>query len=77
MSDLKRKEVKFNFEHERIAAFEILKRKLCEDLILRIYREGAETQSHTDASKAGFGAILMQIDATDDIFHPVEHENES
>lgn len=71
LSDLKRKEVKFVFGKEQKAAFEILKKKLCEDPVLRIYRDDAETQLHTDASKAGFGAILMQKDANDDKFHPV------
>lgn len=76
LSDLKRKECKFVFGPAQKSAFEILKKKLCEDPVLRIYREDAETQLHTDASKAGFGAILMQKDAQDDKFHPVYYMSE-
>lgn len=76
LSDLTRKENKFVFEKEQKAAFEILKQRLSNDPILRIYRDDAETQLHTDASKVGFGAILMQKDKDDDKFHPVYYMSE-
>lgn len=76
LSDLTRKENQFVFEKEQKAAFEILKQRLSSDPILRIYRDDAETQLHTDASKAGFGAILMQKDKDDDKFHPVYYMSE-
>lgn len=39
--------------------------------VLQIYKQDAETQLHTDASKYGYGAILLQKNDEDNQFHPV------
>lgn len=76
LTDLTRKENVFKFGEKERAAFETLKRALCECPVLRIYNEKAETQLFTDASKHGFGGILMQRCVDDDQFHPVYYMSE-
>ena len=39
--------------------------------MLRLYKVGAETELHTDASKFGYGAILLQKDDGDGGLHPI------
>lgn len=51
-------------------SFESLKQNLLSEPILSIYNSKYETELHTDASKLGFGAILMQKQ-DDGYFHPV------
>lgn len=48
-----------------------MKKLLSAQPILRIYCPGAETELHTDASSQGYGAILLQRDNEDRLFHPV------
>lgn len=71
LTDLLRKNNDFRLEKNQRIAFETLKYKLCNDPVLKIYREDAETHLLTDASKYGFGMILMQKCIDDDQFHPV------
>lgn len=71
LSDLLRANVNFKFGDKERGAFEILKGKLCENPILKLYKLGAETELHTDASMFGFGAILLQRDDGDGKMHPV------
>lgn len=52
-------------------AFNKLKSMLCSGPVLKLYRPGAETELHTDASRFGYGVILMQLDVDDGKFHPV------
>lgn len=73
LSDLTRKETKFVFKEEQRAAFEQLKRCLMANPVLKIYDPLAETELHTDASKYGFGAVLMQKDNDDQQMHPVHY----
>lgn len=56
------------FEKE---AFELLKKHLNHQSALSLYRIGAETELHTDASKFGYGVILFQRDAGDGLLHPI------
>ncbi|XP_033318399.1 uncharacterized protein K02A2.6-like [Bombus bifarius] len=71
LTDLLKKEVKFQFGDREVEAFEILKTALVNEPVLKLYRMGAETELHTDASAEGYGAILMQLDLDDGKFHPV------
>lgn len=38
---------------------------------MNLFRVGAETELHADASKYGYGAILLQKNSEDQRFHPV------
>lgn len=52
--------------------FHQIKSVLSEEKMLRIlYRIGAETELHTNASSQGLGAILLQKNAEDRLFHPI------
>lgn len=63
--------MRFTFGADQEQAFEQLKTILTRDPILKLYKVNAETELHTDASKYGLGAILLQRDAGDDQLHPV------
>lgn len=71
LSDLLKKDKLFTFEFEQRQAFEKLKELLTSEPVIHIYRQDAETQLHTDASKHGYGACLMQKSNDDGTFHPV------
>lgn len=71
LSDLLKKDVEFKFEHEQRAAFAKLKETLCKKPVLSIFNPSYETELHTDASKHGYGAVLLQKLPDDDKFHPV------
>ena len=71
LTELTKKDVPYKFSLVEREAFEILKNCLCCEPVLRIFHPQLETQLHTDASKDGFGACLMQKDLEDDRFHPV------
>lgn len=71
LTDLLKKDVKFHLSAKEIEAFEKLKAALICGPVLKIYRVGAETELHTDASCLGYGVILMQKDCNDGKFHPV------
>lgn len=62
---------KFQFGVVERNAFERLKIRLSERPVLNLFRVGAETELHTDASMYGFGAILLQKDSEDQLLHPV------
>lgn len=51
--------------------FRHLKKLFCSQPVLKLYIVGVETELHTDASKHGYGAILMQRNKDDNAFHPV------
>lgn len=71
LSDMLRKDTSFAFKDEERRAFEQLKRCLMQDPVLKIYDQKAETELHTDASKFGFGAVLLQRSNDDQQLHPV------
>lgn len=71
LTDLLKKGVVFYFGEEQDQAFYKLKEILSRDPVLKLYRSEADTELCTDASKLGFGAILMQKDRDDQSFHPV------
>lgn len=71
LTDLLKKEANFKFGIEERISFNALKKALSEQPVLRIYDPHALTELHTDASKYGLGAILMQRDDQDGKMHPV------
>lgn len=71
LTELTKKGVKFNIGINERAAFEQLKQILSSDPVLKIFDSNAETELHTDASKEGYGAVLMQKCFEDGHWHPV------
>lgn len=71
LSELLRKNRVFSFGARELEAFRLLKSALRNDPVLKLYRTGAETELHTDASQLGYGIILLQRDNDDQKFHPV------
>lgn len=73
LSDLVRKNAKFCFGDAQIRSFNTLKEKVTNRPILSIFKKDAETELHTDASKYGTAAILLQRSHVDNQFHPVHY----
>lgn len=71
LSELLKNEAKFLFETEQQKSFNALKNSLSSGPVLRIYNPKAETELHTDASKEGYGAVLLQKDVGEKMLHPV------
>lgn len=71
LTNLLRSEIRFKFEALEISAFNKLKSILIDKPVLKLYRIGAETELHTDASLLGYGAILLQRSNDDNAMHPV------
>lgn len=72
LSDLTRKDVKFEFGDAEKDAFIALKAAMCDNPVLKMFNpESEETEVHTDACKFGLGAVLMQKDSEDRKMHPV------
>lgn len=71
LTDLTRKSTPFKFERDQQDAFNMLKEILCKAPVLRLFNPMSETQLHTDASKEGYGAVLLQKYCDDEQFHPV------
>lgn len=71
LSDLLRKESRFVFQDLQQVAFEQLKAALVREPVLKLYDPKLITEIHTDASKFGFGAVLLQKDQGDCLLHPV------
>ena len=70
LSDLLKNGSLFVFGIEQHQAFEKLKTALMTGPVLNIYKQGARTELHVDASKHGFGASLLQ-EGEDGKLHPV------
>ena len=73
LSDLLQKDKKFQFDGPEQRSFLELKVSMMKDLVLLIYNPKLETELHTDASREGYGAILMQKSIEDQQFHPVHY----
>lgn len=69
LSDLTRKDTTFEFTCVQRDAFNDIKDCLCSEPVLHLFDFERETELHTDASKWGYGAVLMQKKA--DSWHPV------
>uniref|UniRef100_W8B0Q9 Retrotransposable element Tf2 155 kDa protein type 3 n=1 Tax=Ceratitis capitata TaxID=7213 RepID=W8B0Q9_CERCA len=72
LSTLLRKDEVFRFAEEQQLAFEQLKSALTKAPVLKLYDAKAETEIHTDASKHGYGGVLLQKDPDDQQFHPIQ-----
>ncbi|KAH8340321.1 hypothetical protein KR059_012384, partial [Drosophila kikkawai] len=55
-----------------VVSFNHLKQLLVSAPVLKLFDPLAVTEVHTDASKYGFGGVLMQKDPDDQQFHPIE-----
>lgn len=73
LSNLLKKDVKFVFGSEQVAAFNELKQSLCAKPVLRLYNPKADTELHTDASALGYGGCLLQKQQDDGLMHPVHY----
>lgn len=71
LSDLLKKDNDFKFGFEEEEAFEKLKQLLSSKPVLQIYRRDSETELHTDASKNGYGSVLLQKSYDDNMLHSV------
>lgn len=71
LTKLLKKDVVFKFGEEQERAFETLKLTLITDPVLKLFRIGAQTEVHIDASQDGIGAVLLQKDEEDETLHPV------
>ncbi|GFT58076.1 transposon Tf2-9 polyprotein [Trichonephila clavipes] len=72
LSDLLRDNAVFHFGPEQQLAFQTLRQKLSENPVLHIFKPGAKLELHTDASKFGYGAILLQ-QLDDNKLHPIHY----
>jgi len=75
LSNLLRANVVFDFGVAERNAFVQLKTMLSEKPVLHLYRIGAETELHTDASALGYGAMLLQKSGEDNLFHPIYYSS--
>ncbi|CAK1600455.1 unnamed protein product [Parnassius mnemosyne] len=71
LTNLTKKDVRWRFGEEERDAFNKLKEKLVSRPLLALYDPTAPVKVHTDASKMGIGAILMQ--RHNDVVHPVSY----
>lgn len=71
LSQLLKMETKFVFKDDQRRAFCQLKTALTTNPVLKLYKVGADTELHTDASRLGLGAILLQRGGEDNQLHPV------
>ena len=60
LTNLLRNDAVFVMGHEEMHAFNLLKEILASESVLRLYERKAETEVHTDVSKEGYGAVLLQ-----------------
>jgi hypothetical protein len=70
------KDVKFDFNDKCLEAFKTLQQLLTSAPVLSIYDPTRETELHTDASKLGYGAVLLQKQ-NDNKLHPVAYFSKS
>ncbi|GFW68552.1 retrovirus-related Pol polyprotein from transposon 17.6 [Trichonephila clavipes] len=60
LSNLLRDNAVFHFGPEQQLAFQTLRQNLSENPVLHIFKQGEKLELHTDASKFGYGEILLQ-----------------
>lgn len=54
-------------------AMSTLQKRQADGPVLKIFQDGLETELHTDASKYGLGAILLQKCTDSGKLHPVQY----
>ncbi len=62
LNELLKKDTPFRWEGEEQRAFEQIKDRLAQQLLLEIPQKDGHYEVHTDASTKGMGAILIQRD---------------
>lgn len=72
LTDLLKKNIKWAWDKDQELAFNKIKALLVDRPILALYNHSAETQLHTDASKAGLAGILLQANSNG-VFQPVSY----
>ncbi|EFN72599.1 Retrotransposable element Tf2 155 kDa protein type 3, partial [Camponotus floridanus] len=77
LSNLLKMDARFQFGAAERNAFERLKVMLSERPVLSLFRVGAKTELHADASMYVFGAKLLQKDSTDQMLHPVYYASKT
>lgn len=71
LNNLFKADMKFEFGTKERKAFDQLKFLLSHKPVLKLYKQKAETELHTDASMYGYDAILFQRNDSDSILYPV------
>ena len=71
LSDVLKGNQKLYFGPEQERSKKDLKKALTTKPVLRIYGPDAITELYTDASKIGYGAVLLQRNTVDEDIHPV------
>lgn len=66
-----RKDCQFQFKELQQIEIEQLKAALVRKPVLQLYDHGLTTEIHTDASKLEFGAVMLQRNQYNHLFHPV------
>ncbi|UYV64938.1 hypothetical protein LAZ67_3002511 [Cordylochernes scorpioides] len=74
LSDMLKTNANFMMGPDQKQAFQDLKHILTSKPVLKIYQVGARTELHTDASKFGFGAILLQEDRSSKQFKKLSEQ---
>lgn len=77
LTNLVKADVKFKFDAHQRDSFERLKFMLVNKPVLHLYRVGAETELHTDASMHRYGAILLQRSSDDGAMHPIYYASKT
>ena len=73
LTNLLRKNVKFEITYEVLLACKQLKEALVCAPVLKLYDPDVRTEVHEDASKFGHGAVLLQKSLDDLQLHPVQY----
>ncbi|XP_055387616.1 uncharacterized protein K02A2.6-like [Condylostylus longicornis] len=75
LSELLKQNIHFRIGDVEVAAFNDIKQALANKPVLKIFKYGAYTELHTDASQEGYGAVLFQKDVEDGSLHPVYYSS--
>jgi hypothetical protein len=76
LHDLTKKDVPWQWHPEQQQAFNVLKQKFCEELILKVYDPELPTRVEVDASGFATSSILSQK-GQDGLWHPVAYCSDS